>query len=187
MKTQKAILNQLRLRPKRVLLPIAIFLLALLTTRYLFPDERKAILSLFDSASKLATFEGKEHPFASAEIAGQISELFTEDVSLQLKRPDRIQEILKSRAAIKQKLIPIRSSLAQLAVKFTDPEIKILGNKAHVYITGKAMGRDFGRSDYFLEVHRIECDLTKTHGRWQISRAVNVEPYEGVGVEENGL
>lgn len=164
-------------RTNKILGVLILFILAACLAAYLSVDEQREIRRLFETAASLASFEGEEHPFAKLGVAQELSALFADQAVLEIRRPDRIDRIVSSRREIRDKLLGARTGLAQLAVSLADFDVRLSGDGARVLVTVRAMGRDEGRSDYFLEVRRMDCRVTKEDGHWRIQYAVNVEPY----------
>lgn len=168
----------LRCYAKNVFWPaVALVLLALVIRHYFFPDQKKQIRSLFAHIAANASFDAEEHPFARLAAVRALLDTLSEDVSVNLLRPSGIEEVAHGKKGLMEKVTAARASLAQLAVSFSSFTITLKKDQAEVECTARAMGRDPGRDDYFLEVHRISCLLRKEAKGWRISRIQNIDPY----------
>ncbi|MBL7661744.1 hypothetical protein JNK13_03225 [bacterium] len=143
-------------------------ILAFLAFRYFSNDPRKEIEKLITEAARKASFEGQAQPIEAAFYAKEILNFATEDLHL-LGHTDQGDHAVQGIKEIRPGLITARTKLDQLAVHVKDFKIELTSqDKATAQLVIRGMGKEPGRTDYFLEEHPILLKLTKSQGQWLI-------------------
>jgi len=148
------------------------------------PDEAAVIKEFLVRGAALASYDEIEPPFQRLAVSKEISELFTEHASFVIVSTESEKEYAVSRNEIKDRMVAVRTSLAQLAVSFNDLKVTIDEDTAKVTATSVVIGRDQGREDFFMEKHPVEVLLHKTEDGWKIAGGENLDVID-LGAAEN--
>jgi hypothetical protein len=167
----------------RVLGALGAMLVVWATLSWLVVDERDEIRSVLDSLASAGSFEGNVHPIEQLGYAKSIASFFASDVKLHVLDDEGLRPAINGRKDLEEKLLVVRRMLEQLAVKTSSIGISLKGGVAEVTCEGRAMGREPGRADYFLEQHDLKARLEKIDGKWLITSGQNVNPIESASHE----
>lgn len=165
------------MRRLKFILPV-VFLLGLAFWIFRTPDDAAVIEKMLARAAILASFDVNESPFERLAAAEKLSELFSDEANFLLVTTEGEEEFVFTKQEIKERILAVRSSLAQLAVSVTNVEVVVTEDSAEVSAMGSAMGREPEREDYFLEKHPVQIDLQRIEGSWKIVSARNTDLIE---------
>lgn len=163
-------------RPKRTFIRIIIFLClvtaAIFISRTFFPSEKEQILRVIHQLEELGSFTKQAHPFEALAKAKEVIALVGPELKIIIEESSETpREYLVTPQKVTDGYVALRRELQELSVSASKVAVDITGNRAEVNCSVRALGRDIGRSDYFLEQREVRLTFEKVDNEWRVVSA----------------
>ena len=153
----------------------AICLLAAFLTPYLFPNDKAAILNVFEQAAALAEVSATNHPLERIGEVNKLLAYFTDELELQFKLKDIDEIRIIGKKDLKAKALASKSAMKSLELNFEPLDTDINGDTAEVILRASALGSTPDVKGKFFEQHQLKVFLVQQSGDWLISRVTHLK------------
>lgn len=119
-----------------------------------------------ETVRALAEIREPENALTALHRARRLGALFTPQSRYDLTTLDYGITEIGSREELIRRIAAARGRLTSLELTLLAPTVRIEGDTATVGITGTALGTTRNGDGRFMDVHRVEIELSRDNGAW---------------------